>query len=174
MSNFERVLEFLFDNEGGFSDHPLDRGGKTNLGITLNFLRKYKPNATEQDLRNLTHAEAADIYKQEFWDKNRLDELPFPLSMLVFDQAVNSGNNGIKNIQRAVFGATALTKIDGIMGNMTIEAIKGLDPRATSLSFIKEVQHFYVRLVARDTSQIVFLKGWLNRSHKYLDILFKE
>lgn len=31
---FETLLNYVFEDEGGFNDDPVDRGGRTNFGIT--------------------------------------------------------------------------------------------------------------------------------------------
>ncbi len=35
MANFEIFAAKILALEGGFSDHPADRGGATNMGVTL-------------------------------------------------------------------------------------------------------------------------------------------
>jgi len=35
MANFETFAAKILALEGGFSDHPADRGGATNMGVTL-------------------------------------------------------------------------------------------------------------------------------------------
>ena len=32
--NFEILMKYIFDSEKGFSNHPNDSGGRTNLGVT--------------------------------------------------------------------------------------------------------------------------------------------
>ncbi len=61
--NFEKALSFVFGSEGGYSNHPNDRGGATNMGITAGTLaRAYKQGIVKhQNIKALTRAEAAEI-----------------------------------------------------------------------------------------------------------------
>ncbi|MCZ2110971.1 MAG: hypothetical protein LC118_15615 [Dehalococcoidia bacterium] len=85
----KRVLAF----EGGFSDHPLDKGGATNRGITQktfdawNASKGLKP----RSVRDITMAEVEAIYWQSYWLKAGCDQLPPALAFVVFDTSVNSG-----------------------------------------------------------------------------------
>ena len=42
MSDYNRAFEYAVGNEGGYSDHPADRGGKTKYGITESTLRRWR------------------------------------------------------------------------------------------------------------------------------------
>ena len=109
--NFERCLVETLAHEGGYVNHASDPGGETNMGISK---RSY-PN---EDIRNMTRARAAQIYRRDFWDAVRGDELPLGLDLVAFDAAVNSGpSRGARWLQQAL-GVTA----DGIIGPQTISA----------------------------------------------------
>src|SRR5690348_18419167 len=91
-SNWDQCLDFIFDKEGGYSDDPLDPGGATNLGITLNELSQWRHDAvTKQDVKALTRQEAAAIYRANYWNVVRGDELPAGIDLMVFDAGVNIG-----------------------------------------------------------------------------------
>lgn len=49
------------------------------------------PTPTKDDLRNITDAEADDIYRQWYWEASKADRLPWPLALAQFDTAVNAG-----------------------------------------------------------------------------------
>ena len=63
--NFDRCLAVVLDKEGGFSDDSQDRGGPTQMGITLATLAEWRECApaslTADDVRRLTRREAAEI-----------------------------------------------------------------------------------------------------------------
>lgn len=82
----------LFKHEGGYVDHPRDPGGATNLGITIETLRRWRGKAvTKADVRALTKDEAERIYKAFYWDKIGGDSLLAGPDAALFDVAVNSG-----------------------------------------------------------------------------------
>ena len=58
MARAELLMPFILRWEGGFSDHPADRGGATNRGVTLaTFRHFYGADRTADDLRGLTDAQ---------------------------------------------------------------------------------------------------------------------
>src|SRR5205085_12703724 len=80
-------------SEGGYVNHPSDPGGPTNFGITIADYRAYvKPDATADDIRNMTVDDAKRIYRKRYWDVQRCDELPAGVDYSAFDYGVNSGN----------------------------------------------------------------------------------
>lgn len=112
-ANFEACMAEVFKHEGGYVNDPHDPGGETNLGIS-------KRSYPKEDIRNMTRARAAQIYRRDFWDKLRCDELPDGLDLVEFDAAVNSGpSRGAKWLQQAL-GVAA----DGKVGMATIGAAK--------------------------------------------------
>ena len=117
--NFEACLAHVLQSEGGYVDHPSDPGGSTNMGITIATLRTWRGRSvTKADVKALTRAEAAAIYRKNYWDAVRGDDLPRGLDLVAFDAAVNSGvSRGAKWLQSAL-GVPA----DGKVGPKTIAA----------------------------------------------------
>lgn len=161
--------------EGGFSDNPNDNGGATNHGISLRFLRglvtqsdKYRskygqmPNA--DTIKRLTKDEAAEIYREEFWDRHRCGELPWPAAMMFFSYVVNmSPKNAGRILQKAInysLPGTPLV-VDGIVGNGTIAAAKRCQPAELCKRMDSCASLFYARL---DDQHPAFSQGWQYRS----------
>ena len=94
--NFEQASARLLGHEGGYVNDPNDPGGETNWGISK---RSY-PNV---DIKALTRDEALAIYKRDYWDRVRADQMPEALRFQVYDFAVNSGiETAIRYYQRAL------------------------------------------------------------------------
>ena len=91
--NYQSALNHVLQSEGGWSDNPADPGGATMKGITLATYRSVKgnPHITKEELRNISDQEVADIYKQNYWDKVKGDDLPSGVDYAVFDASVNMG-----------------------------------------------------------------------------------
>lgn len=118
--NFPRSLDLVLAHEGGFVNHPQDPGGATNLGITIGTLSDHlgRP-ANVADVKGITKVVASKIYKTNYWDRARCDDLPIGLDYAVFDFAVNSGvSRAVRTLQR-VLGV----KEDGVIGAKTMSAI---------------------------------------------------
>jgi lysozyme family protein len=147
-SNFDRCMAHVFKSEGGYVNHPSDPGGETNFGISK---RSY-PN---EDIRNMTKERAAAIYRRDFWNPVRGDDLPAGLDLVAFDAAVNSGvSRGARWLQQAL-GVAA----DGKIGPATIEAAKKSDVPAVIVGAISLRRGFLHRLPTWGT----FGKGWERR-----------
>ena len=135
-SSYAQVKGWLKLSEGGFSDDPKDPGnwstgkaGKgellgTNHGITGHVLAANRGEpVTIEDVRNLTIEEADKIYKTQYWDTVRGDQLPAGVDYCVFDYGVNSGpSRAIKSLQKSL-GVRA----DGVIGPMTMAALNVAD-----------------------------------------------
>lgn len=109
------AFDLLMLNEGGYVNDPRDSGGQTKYGIS----KKAYP---DLDIPNLTIAQAMEIYRKDYWDRCKCDNIPDALSVAVFDFAVNSGvKTAIKKLQIALG-----VKADGIIGNQTLGACNRL------------------------------------------------
>jgi lysozyme family protein len=112
-ANYETSLARVLKHEGGYSNHPSDPGGPTNFGITIHDYRRYiKANGTPADVRAMTRADAAAIYRARYWDALRCDELPAGLDYAVFDYGVNSGIGRAAKVMQRLLGigqGTAMT-----------------------------------------------------------------
>ncbi len=123
-TTFERAMTLVLQHEGGWVDDPADPGGATNLGVTIGTLSLWlgRP-ATRAEVRALTPASVAPLYRRRFWDAIQGDALPAGLDYALFDFAVNSGT------RRAVIGLQRALGIadDGRLGPVTLAALQGRD-----------------------------------------------
>ena len=63
MADYEKLIPFILKWEGGFSDHPADRGGATFCGVTLSTYRQFiNSRATAEDLRKMTKDQWKKIF----------------------------------------------------------------------------------------------------------------
>lgn len=158
--NFERALELVLAQEGGYVDHPLDPGGATKFGVTRRTLAAWRGvspwrKLPKREVRALTAAEAGAIYRAEYWDAVRGDELPGGVDYAVFDYAVNSGiARAAKALQRA-----AEARADGMVGGMTLRAVRQYDPRTLIHRLCERRLSFLRRL----GTWRAFGRGWSNR-----------
>lgn len=154
--NFERALKLVLKHEGGWADHPKDPGGATMKGVTLaNFRRYVKADATKDDLRKITDAQLATIYRRHYWDAVAGAELPGGVDFAVFDFAVNSGPSRAAKYLQSVVGV----KQDGKIGPATLAATKA-KLRASTINDLCDKRMAFLRgLKIWDT----FGKGWTRR-----------
>ena len=166
--NFERALKFVLDVEGGYFNHPHDKGGKTNRGILQREYDKYRDNRQESRrcVKEISDEELEDIYYNDYWVPGRCYKMPWPLYAVHFDGCVNTGvGQASKFLQRAVGAGD-----DGVIGPKTIMALEdkindiGVD--AICASIMQQRIDFYKLLAKLDSTQLSFSNGWSNRLEK--------
>ena len=154
MGMFDYFIERVLVHEGGYVNDPRDPGQETRWGISK---RAYP----QVDIRNLTRAQAVDIYRRDFWQRVRGDELPREFAFQALDAAVNHGiGNAVRWMQRAAGVAD-----DGVIGPVTLAAVQRAQPADLVLRFNAERLRFYAKL----TTFSAFGRGWVNRVAGNLD-----
>ena len=171
----DNLIEDLIEREGGFVDHPDDRGGPTNWGITHAVARRQ---GYTGPMARLSRTDAAAIYKRLYWLNPGLDkvaEISVKLAEELFDTGVNMGTGTAAGyLQRAL---NALNRngrdytdieIDRQIGPATMLALtsffgaRGGGAEAVLLKALDALQGAqYVRLAETRPSQEAFLYGWL-------------
>ena len=178
MASFDAYFPTLLKHEGGFVNDPVDPGGPTNKGITLETFqgsaKKYLGiDPTLDNLEALTDAQASKIYKPLYWDKVRGDDIELQeLANIVFDFQVNAGGGASKLLQRVLneLGAQPPLVVDGDIGPGTMAALNRMDPKAVYNRYKQGRIDYYEDLVARRPSQAKFLTGWLKRVNSFPDL----
>lgn len=149
---FNQYIERILAHEGGYSNHPRDKGGETNWGITHATARA---NGFTGDMRFLSREQAIEIYRKAFWERYHADKLPSALAFQYFDACVNHGAaHAAKFLQRAC-GVVA----DGVVGEQTLAAVSRQLERDLVFKFNAERTRFYTQLSTFST----FGKGWMRR-----------
>lgn len=152
---FDRALKFIMKWEGGekITRDPIDPGGVTKYGVSQ---RAYP----HLNIEELTHEQAAEIYRKDYWLKGRCDQLPDPVNIAHMDACVNCGVvQAAKFLQRA-----AGVEDDGAIGVQTLAAISLLDPKDLARNAIIEREKYYHKLIASRPALKRFQNGWMNRT----------
>jgi len=170
------LIDALIEREGGFVDHPADKGGPTCFGITQAVARAH---GYAGSMRLLPRSEAVAIYQRLYWTRPRLDQVATRSGRLaaeLFDTGVNMGPAvAVTFLQRAL---TALNRggkdypdltPDGRIGPATLTALDAfLQVRGQSsgetvlLRALEALQgERYLRLAERRPANEAFLYGWL-------------
>lgn len=154
--NFARALALVLKSEGGWSDNPADPGGATMKGVTLaNFRRYVQPNATKDDLRKISDAQIATVYRRFYWDAIAGAEMPDGVDYAVFDFAVNSGPSRAAKYLQAGAGVPQ----DGRIGPATLKAL-GNKPAGAIIDDLCDARLAFLK---RLPTWPVFGKGWASR-----------
>lgn len=157
---FPAALDELLTQEGGFENDPRDKGGPTNLGVTMAEWERYtgRP-ATEADLRALTPEKVAPLYRRDYWQACNCDKLPAGLALCVFDFAVNAGpGRAVRFLQRLVSA-----KQDGQCGAGTLGCLGSylrLHGLPAAIQAYQDMRREYYRSLPTFRA---FGRGWLRR-----------
>ncbi len=157
MADFNQAIGKTLAHEGGakFTDDPNDRGGATKYGISQ---RAYP----DVDIRNLTEQQARDIYKRDYWDRIRGDEITSQaVAENIFDTAVNMG---VRTASRLAQVALEIEPADGIIGSQSLKVINQADEALFIANFTIAKIARYAYICNRNKSQKKYLLGWLNRA----------
>ena len=155
--NFEQCMGWLLEHEGGYINHPSDPGGETNLGVTRAVYEQYVGRQVmDGEMEGLTHDDVYPIYKENYWNRLRADDLPSGVDWSCFDWGVNSGTSRAAKALQRIVGVEQ----DGGIGPMTLQAVTEMKP----VDIIEQLHHmrdgFYRDLSTFDT----FGRGWIRRN----------
>lgn len=169
------LIDAVIDREGGYSDHPADRGGPTRYGVTEAVARA---DGYGGDMRHLPRVRAAGIYRRRYWFAPGFDRVAArapALAAELFDTGVNMGPPVAAGfLQRALNalnrGASDYPDIavDGRIGPATLAALAGFLERrgrggeGVLLRAVEALQgERYLSLAERRPANEAFLYGWL-------------
>lgn len=155
--NYEKCLETILHHEGGYVNHPKDPGGETNMGVTK---RVYQEWGGTKDMKDLTFNDVAPIYKKNYWDRIKGDDLSSGLDLCIFDFGVNAGTGRAAKFIQKMIGVTA----DGGIGPQTLQALSIYEEKVGGVAEVvqeyqRQRQEYYESLSTFKT----FGKGWTRR-----------
>lgn len=176
-SQRSKIIVTLMKREGGFVDHPDDRGGATNYGITQ---RVAIDHGYRGSMRDLPQALAEKIYLKTYWHAMKLDEISArapALAITMLDYGVHSGTKRAARQLQEVLNVLSnngrrwsAIEIDGCIGTQTLRAmdamlkLRGVNTGNTLASTINALRlAWLVDLARRDVSQQAFAQGWIDR-----------
>lgn len=169
------LIDEVIAREGGYSDHPADRGGATTWGITHAVARA---NGYAGDMRALPRATAVAIYRRLYWDQPGyafVAETAPSVAAELFDTAVNMGvGTATGFLQRALNALNRNQRdypdltLDRAIGARTLSALRafralrGKSGEAVLLKAIEAMQgERYIALAESRPANEAFLYGWL-------------
>ncbi len=170
-----KLIDEVIDREGGYSNHPADRGGETNWGITH---RVARANGFDGPMRELSRAKAVNIYRRIYWDAPSFDKVAAQAPALaaeLFDTAVNMGPaTASAFLQRALNALNrnehdyADIAVDRQIGPRTLAALgafiatRGTQAESILLKAVEALQGAkYLHLAEKRPANEAFLYGWL-------------
>ena len=160
---FAACLPLILKHEGGYVDHLRDPGGATNKGITQKTYDSWRDRKgqSRQSVRSITSDEVAAIYRRDYWDAIKGDDLPAGIDYCVFDFAVNSGIDRASRYLQSAVGSPS----DGKIGPATIAAAKASNAKA-AIEAICDARMAFLRGLSHWPT---FGRGWTSRVNDVRD-----
>ncbi len=163
---FPKVLKY----EGGFVNDPTDRGGATNMGVTLSAYKSVgydhdgDGDIDANDIKLLTKDDAMMVMKVGYWDRWRADSIKNQsVAETLVEWVWGSGKWGIVIPQR-ILGVTD----DGRVGMQTINALNAANQKWLHEKIRLAKLQFIADLIKAHPEQVKFQNGWVRRINEYI------
>ena len=169
MARVELFAPKILAFEGGFVNDPTDRGGATNMGVTLSAWKKVgydkdgDGDIDADDVLQLSKQDAIDVLKRNYWNRWKADQIQNQsIAEILVDWIWGSGKWGIIIPQR-------MLKVpeDGIVGPGTLYAVNSANQRGLHEAIFRARETFILDLVKNHPKQKKFLNGWMNRLNQF-------
>ena len=188
MVNIDEITQSIIEREGGYVNDPDDPGGATNYGVTIGTLKRLgldidgNGRVNTQDVRALTRAQAATIFKKQYFEAPKIGLLPEALQPSVYDMYVNAGTNAVKILQRLLGEFGFPTLADGVIGPNTARVAALAYGEAHDLlvdAYGIARRNYYYRLADARPSLRKFARrrdggkgGWITRAESFISPRF--
>ncbi|HCU1188055.1 TPA: hypothetical protein OUG19_005320, partial [Klebsiella pneumoniae] len=170
---FSKISSVILQHEGGYVNDPNDRGGETNMGITIATWRAYAPSdlgieATTNTLRNMTKEQAEIIYYNHYWEPKGFCKLEtIKIALMLYDWTITSGR-AVTQVRKMLHNEYNINLVvSNTMDDDMIHCINAIEDQEQLLSRIAEVRKEYYRSLTitngEPNTQVRFLTGWINR-----------
>ncbi|MEO9601248.1 glycosyl hydrolase 108 family protein [Parasphingorhabdus sp.] len=173
--DIESLIDKVISIEGGYSDHPADRGGPTRWGVTEAIARAH---GYAGDMRHFPRVEAKAIYKRRYWHRPNFDQiakLAPHIAAELFDTGINMGTGTASGFLQRCLNALNRNgrdysdiSIDRKIGEKTLAALDSLLRKRGSkgqfvlLKAIEALQGArYIKIAETRPANEAFLYGWL-------------
>ncbi|GDT12293.1 TPA: glycoside hydrolase family 108 protein [Escherichia coli] len=175
MKSKDEIFDAVLGKEGGYVNHPDDKGGPTKWGITEKVARAH---GYQGDMRDLNRGQALEILEADYWYGPRFDHvatLSPDIAAELCDTGVNMGPSvATKMLQRwlNVFNQKGMLYpdivADGGIGPRTINALRsyltnrGRDGELVLVKALNCTQgERYLMLAEKREANESFVYGWM-------------
>ncbi|HCL6630387.1 TPA: hypothetical protein N2R15_005220, partial [Citrobacter amalonaticus] len=170
---FSKISGVILRHEGGYVNDPDDKGGETNMGITLDTWKAFAPDdlgiqATSETLKELTKQQAEVIYYNHYWKPKGFCKLEnTKIALMIYDWTITSGR-AVKQIRKLLNEEyDSRVSISNSIDDDMIHCINNIDEQEKLLNRIADVRKDYYRSLTvtngEPNTQVKFLTGWLGR-----------
>lgn len=170
---FTEALDLILAFEGGYVNDPADPGGATNYGVIQKTYDAYRDSihSERQSVKAITQEEVAFIYKRDYWDATRCNEIAAidsVIALAYFDCCVNNGSGAAGRVLQRCCGVIA----DGIVGPKTLVALQTkieANRSGFQMAFFAARLDLYLDIVMHRSLLLKFLPSWGRRLQKLME-----
>ncbi|SKC47192.1 glycoside hydrolase family 108 protein [Ohtaekwangia koreensis] len=170
MASFEGFASKVLHLEGGFVNHPADKGGPTKYGVILSTWKQYGYDKDKDgdidadDIKLLSEGDAKFIAKKVFWDFFQAD---FILNQSVAEFIVDWGYNSGRVLVAKKLQKLLDVTVDGLIGIQSLKTINVI-PQQNLFEALKTTRRNFIDAIVKERpDQSVFYKGWINRINSF-------
>ncbi len=184
MQTVTDIANEIVAREGGYVNDPDDPGGATNFGVTIHTMRRLgldldaDGDIDAADVRQLTQAQAVDIFIRHYFEGPRIAQLPAGLHASVFDMYVNAGANAVRILQRLLCEMGHAVSVDGALGPQSIAATAKAytqAPQAMVDAYGIARRNYYFRIADNRPASRKYARtraggkgGWIRRAEEFI------
>lgn len=173
MADFSKAFQLVLAHEGGYGNDPDDPGGETYKGVArkihskwigwhiIDLLKRQSGFPSNLDRHAELQQELETFYETQFW--NRISGSLISdqaVANSIFDFAVNAGISTSATLAQMV----SETKVDGVIGPNSVEAINKVDPDHFLASFTVAKIARYISIVKKRPASRKYFYGWVVRA----------
>ncbi len=188
MTSVDSIAREIVAREGGYVNDPDDPGGATKYGVTIHTMRRLgldldrDGDVDAADVQRLGLDQAVAIYKEHYFERPGIADLPEALQASVFDMYVNAGANAVKILQRLLNDFAENVTVDGAIGPKTAAAAARAFAKApghlADAYGIARRNYYYALADARPASRKYARRqdggkgGWIKRAEEFISPRF--
>lgn len=186
-TSIEALIDAVIGREGGYSNHPADKGGPTRWGVTQAVARD---GGYKGDMRTLPREIAVGLYRRKYWVAPRFDAVAdrYPdLAAELFDIGVNMGVGTAATFLQRVLNAMndggshyADIAADGAIGRGTLAALdafrqrRGAEGGDRLLEAVRSLRGArYIEISESRPANEAFTYGWFGRMVEMVKARFR-
>jgi lysozyme family protein len=171
---FDKVMDYVLKNEGGYVWNPNDPGGPTNFGITQAQLSQWRGvPVSPVDVEGLTIEEAKKIYYVHFWCPIGVTtKTPLAIATCILDTSILYGPHfGVLFAQNSLNTLGANIAADGQLGPVTNIALLTVDVKTFVETYVANILIRIDSVIAARPKSETFRGGWTARAKRLLTLV---